>query len=300
MKKDSIFYLGGILLLVIFFILIVFFIDKNNGKDGDKILITTSFYPIYFITSQIGGDLVKVENLVPNGIEPHDYELTSGDIIKIKKSKLLIINGGGVEVWKEDVLTDSSNNKKAIVLIDRIKDDLIENDPHIWLSPNLAIKMAEVISFELAQVDPENANYYKSNLNTLKVKLFELNNDFKSGLSSCKKKDIVTSHEAFGYLVRDYNLNQVAISGLSTEEEPSIEKMTEISQFVRNNGIEYIFFESLVSPELSETIASEVGAQTLVLNPLEGLTEKELSLGGNYFSEMRRNLDNLRLALDCE
>ena len=111
---------------------------------------------------------------------------------------------------------------------------------------------------------------------------------------------MIASHNAFTYLANRYDLNIVSISGLSPNEEPSPKRLAEIADFARQNNVKYIFFEMLVQPRLSETIAREVGAQTLVFNPLEGLTDEEIAQGENYLSVQRKNLSNLRTALDCK
>jgi len=278
----------------------------NYNIESGKMMVATSFYPLYFFTSQIGGDLVDVFNLTPAGSEPHEYELTSGDMIKIKKSRMLVLNGG-LEVWADDV---KENIKDDNIFVLTAGDGLLDNsqnefgetvkDPHIWLSPSLAIKISEKIYKGLVQVDPKNQNYYESNLDILKTKLNNLENEFSQGLANCRKKEFVTSHKAFAYLAKEFGLYQMSIAGLSTEEEPSLKQMAEIAQFVRDNDIKYIFFESLGNTELTQTIANETGAQALVLNPIEGLTDSELSQGKDYFSEMRANLENLKLALECE
>lgn len=127
-----------------------------------------------------------------------------------------------------------------------------------------------------------------------------LDKDYRSGLSKCNKKDIITSHAAFGYLAKEYGFNQLAIAGLSPDEEPTLQTLKNISDFAKKNNVQYIFFESLVSPKLSETIANEVGAKTLVLNPLEGLSIQDIAEGKNYFTEMRSNLNQLKIALQCQ
>lgn len=305
MKNKRFFYLGIFLVLILFLALIVFLSKNKNGNDN-RIIVTTSFYPIYFLTSQIGGDLVDVINLTPSGTEPHDYEPTARDIVRIRKSEILILNGGGLEVWGDEIKKSVKNNLSVIVLGDElIKDELNDDeggmkDPHIWLSPVLAVKMAEKITSELGKIDSKNYDYYKSNLNTLKTRLFELDNEYKLGLSNCKKKDFVTSHSAFGYLANEYNLKQLSIAGISPEEEPSSKQLAQVAQFARENEVKYIFFERLISPRLSEVVADEIGAKTLVLNPIEGLTEQDIALGKSYITEMRVNLDNLKIALECD
>jgi zinc transport system substrate-binding protein len=294
--------------------LIGFFVFQKKitpATMNNKIKVATSFYPIYFLTSQIGGDFVEVNNLTPAGTEPHDYDLTAKDIIKIKKSEVLILNGGGLEVWEDEIKKSLAQDKVRLVVLrdELLKDEVANNknnprinndDPHIWLSPMLAIEMAEKITSELIKIDLTNKNYYQSNLNVLKTKLLNLDSDFRQGLEKCKKRDFVTAHRAFGYLAKEYSLNQIAIAGISPEEEPAPRQLAEISQFARENEIKYIFFESLVSPKLSQVIADEIGAGTLVLNPIEGLNDEEIGQGKNYITEMEANLENLKVALECD
>lgn len=278
------------------------FIYFRNSKDmvtmNNRIGVTTSFYPIHFLVSEIGGDFVSVDNLTPAGSEPHDYELTAQDVIKIKKSKLLFLNGGGLEVWGEKIKKNMNNGSPKVITLG--EGLMAEKDPHIWLSPKLMIKMAEKITTELVEVDLKNEEYYQTNLSTLKSKLASLNGTYAKTLENCPRRDFITSHEAFSYLAEDYNLEQVSIAGISPEEEPSIAQLAQVANFAKENKIKYIFFESLVSPKLAETIAKEVGAQTLVLNPIEGLSEEEMAQGKNYLTEMEMNLGNLKKALECK
>jgi zinc transport system substrate-binding protein len=116
----------------------------------------------------------------------------------------------------------------------------------------------------------------------------------------CSKSDFITSHAAFGYLASTYKLRQIAIAGLSPDAEPSAQQMADIAKFAKNNGVKIIFFESLVSPELSQTLAREVGAQTLVLDPIEGLTDNDIQNGKDYFTQTESNLSNLKIALECK
>ncbi len=174
-----------------------------------------------------------------------------------------------------------------------------ETDPHVWLAPRLAQKMVERIAQAFEQVDPVNKGYYRSNAGSLETKLGNLDMEYRQGLSNCAGNSIITSHAAFGYLATDYGLNQVPIAGLSPDAEPSPRQLAHIAQFAKNNNVRYIFFESLASPKLSQTIATEVGAQTLVLSPIEGLSEEEMSQGKTYISVMQDNLTNLRTALQC-
>jgi zinc transport system substrate-binding protein len=148
-------------------------------------------------------------------------------------------------------------------------------------------------------VDPQNSSYYQKNANTLDAKLTQIDKEFMQNLSDCKLRDFVTSHAAFGYLAKQYGLNQITISGISPDAEPSTRQLANVAKVAKEKQVKYIFFESLISPKLSETIANEIGADTLVLDPLEGLSDDDIKEGKNYFTVMRENLKNLKLALQC-
>lgn len=269
-------------------------------KEGNpiKISVAASFYPLYFLAAEIGGDRAEVFSVTPAGTEPHDYELTPNEMMKIENSRLLVINGSGFEAWGEDIFKNIDPRETVAV---RAGDGLPGDgsDPHFWLSPVLAGQMADNILAGFIKADPAGAAYYEIRAADLKNKLSALDAEYRAGLAGCAKKVIITAHAAFGHLAAAYGLEQKAIAGLSPESEPSPREMAAIASFAQANGVEYIFFESLVSPKLAETIAREAGAKTLVLNPLEGLTAEEIAAGQDYLSEMRRNLSNLRIALQC-
>ncbi|MFS0856007.1 metal ABC transporter substrate-binding protein [Paenibacillus taichungensis] len=171
-------------------------------------------------------------------------------------------------------------------------------DPHVWLSPALAVKEVRNIEAGLAQAAPEHADQFKQNADAYIAKLEALDQDFKAAVADSKRKDFITQHAAFGYLAQEYGLQQVPIAGLSPEQEPSAAQMASVIDFAKEHQVKTIFFETLVSSKVSETIASEVGAKTAVLNPIEGLTEEEIAAGMDYIGVMRQNLEALKLALN--
>ena len=303
--------IGIVLVVVILALVIGSLATRQNGSMGasessEKVKAAASFYPLYFFASQIAGDKADISNVTPAGVEPHEYEPTAGDIAKIEGADLLILNGGGLEVWATNIKENIGLKKTIIVTAGEglTTHEIIEDgkkiiDPHVWLSPALAKQMVDKIEAGLIQADPDNASYYSSNAQVLKSKLEGLNAEFEQGLASCKDKNIITSHTAFGYIASAYGLNQVSITGVSPDAEPSPQELAEVAKFAKDNKVKYIFFESLVSPKLSQTIATEVGAKTLVMNPLEGLTSGEIASGKDYFTEMRANLANLKIALEC-
>ena len=272
-----------------------FFIPKRSSSG--RLQVTTSFYPLYFFTREIAGDKADVYNITPAGAEPHDYELTTLDLARIEDSNLLVLNGKRLESWGEKIKDVLSGTDTKVITVGEIGQ--IANDPHVWLDPVLAKSEVEAIKNGLVLVDSANASYYESNAANLTARLENLDVEFRNGLLSCKKKDFITTHAAFGYLAGEYGLTQTAISGLSPDEEPSAEKLAGVADFARKNQVKYIFFENLLSPKLAETIALESGARTLALNPLEGLSDGEIKNGKNYFSEMKKNLANLKTALVC-
>ncbi|MDD5152598.1 MAG: zinc ABC transporter substrate-binding protein [Candidatus Pacebacteria bacterium] len=304
-------YIFGLCLLgIVILIVTVFVINLPNRPlpqtKTEKLSVVTSFYPLYFFSEQIGGDKAEIINITPAGAEPHDYEPSPQDIISITKGKLLILNGGGLEAWGPKVIHIIDPNHTLVVtageglaMQEFKQDEQTVTDPHIWLSPRLAQKMVDKITEGFVKADPANSGFYTQNSELLKIKLNVLDQEYQTGLNVCASRNIVTSHSAFGYLAMDYNLNQVPITGLSLDAEPSLKKLGEIAKFAKDNKVKYIFFESLVSPKLSDVIATEIGAKTMVLDPIEGLTPDAIKLGRNYLSVMRDNLANLEIALEC-
>lgn len=274
---------------------------------GGQVQVTASFYPVGYLAQRIGGERVEVVNITPAGAEPHDWEPTTTDIARMENSRLVILNGAGLELWEKNV-KDILKNKTAevVTLSDNLaRLEVVEGgksirDPHTWLDPILYQQMADRLLWAYVTADPGHKNEYEDNAANLAEDLARLDSEFAAGLRECRQKNIVTSHTAFGYLAARYGLKQMPISGVSPEEEPSPRTIAGLADFAKRNQVRYIFFETLVSPKLAQTLAYEVGAQTLVFNPLEGLTEEELAAGEDYLSVQRANLAALQTALECK
>lgn len=295
-KKQLIFFVS------IFFIVIVGIIflsgRKNGSVDASKFKVTTSFYPLSYLVERIGGEYVSVTNLTPVGSEPHDFEPSTKDIALLEKQDLIILSGGGLEGYADKIMQNINKDKTPILLVgEALMSD--PKDPHVWLDPVLYSKQAEMVGAALMKLDPSNAKIYAKNMKRLNGDLSVLNGEFTQGLANCQQRNIVTSHSAFGYLAKRYGLRQVALAGLSPDEEPSSKTLSEITAFAKKNDIHYIFFEELVNPQIARTIASEIGAGTLVFSPLEGLTQDDVSKGKTYLSVQRENLAHLKKALNC-
>lgn len=265
----------------------------GGGASTEGRTVVAAFYPLAFAAQQVGGDGVRVQNLTPPGVEPHDLELSGSDIRTISDADLVLYLGGGFQPGLEEAINSTSPH--AVDLLESVKtraggEEEHGADPHVWLDPVRYADIAEQIGEELDR-RPEAERFAMT--------LRALDREFRRGLSRCEREEIVTSHTAFGYLAARYGLKQVAITGVSPEAEPTPRELEDVVRQVRAVGATTVFFETLVSPRLAETVAREVGATTAVLNPLEGLTEEEVAAGVDYVSGMRANLAALRKALGC-
>jgi zinc transport system substrate-binding protein len=259
--------------------------DSTSADGGsDRIDVVASFYPLAWAVERLAGDTVQLRNLTPPGTEPHDVELTARDVERIRSADTVFYLGRGFQSAVEDAV-EGADGEAIDVLADPVG-----RDPHVWLDP---VRFAEVVERVASALDRQDAA--DAPVNELRA----LDRDFARGLAQCQRREIVTAHDAFGYLARRYRLTQVPITGLSPEAEPTPQRLEEVIDRVRDTGATTVFFETLVSPRLAETVARETGARTAVLNPIEGLTEEQVHRGEDYLSVMRENLAALRKALDC-
>lgn len=311
------------ILIAIFFV-ISFTIVSQSVKADDKLVVTASIFPLAHFADQVAGDHANVINITPPGAEPHEFEPSPKALTKVWRSKIFIFLGANMTPWAERI--HKGLDKKGIHVVemaDRI--DLSNNtdehhsegenhneendghhhhhgnyDPHFWLDPVMAQKAVEIIKDAFIKVDPANGKIYEKNSASYKAQLASLHAKFEKGLNNCEHNEVVVSHDAFGYLSKRYGFHTHAITGLSPQQEPSPKKMIELTKLAKKENMSYIFFETLVSPKLAKTIAKEIGAKTLVLNPIGGLTKDELKEGKTYLSVMSENLKNLRTALSCK
>lgn len=306
--------------------------DTEN-KEGLRVY--ASVYPMYDFAKKIAGDKLDVEMVMPQGTEPHGWEPDTKAIKNLESADLFIYNGAGLESWTDKVIDSLSNKDLKVVEasegVDLIKsshdhededhdhqgaeenhnhnhEDHEEDheheghnhgpmDPHVWISPKNAKIEMENIKNALVELDKENADYYESNYQKYAKMLDELDAKYSEKLSPLPNKTIVVSHEAYGYLCKDYNLTQIGIKGVNAETEPDAKKMAEIINYVKENKITTIFTEELIDPKVSKIIADETGCVVKVLSPIEGLSEEQIKNKADYFSIMEENLENLVGAL---
>ncbi|HYG60401.1 MAG TPA: metal ABC transporter substrate-binding protein [Symbiobacteriaceae bacterium] len=284
------------------------------SSQGGKLKVAASFWPVYEFARQVGGDRIDLVNMVPVGTEPHEWEPTPRHLKTLNEASLFIYSGAGMESWVEKTL-ESLDNKSLVVVEASHGIDLIEAgaeeeghghghdeemDPHVWLDPLGAVHQVEAIRDGLIQADAAGRAVYEANAAAYIERLKALDADFSTGLAACSNKTFYTTHAAFGYLAHRYGLEQHPIMGLAPDAEPKPKDLEQIVAQAKKDNVTYIFFETLVSDKVAKLVAGEIGAQTLVLNPLEGLTDAEVKAGKDYLSVMRDNLANLRLAMECD
>ena len=260
----------------------------SDGHSSTRETVVASFYPLAFAAEQVGGEAVSVENLTPPGAEPHDLEVSPSDVSEIKSADLVLLLGHGFQPQLEDA---AGSGADVVALLDTPALDLHpDGDPHVWLDPIRYMKIVDRIGVVLRRA---------AAVSRLLARLRKLDNDYRRGLADCARRDIVTSHEAFAYLAERYGLNQIAVTGLNPEAEPTPQALQQTVDVVRASDATIVYFERLVSPRLAETVARETGTKTAVLDPIEGLTDTERKQGANYFTLMRANLRALQAGLGC-
>lgn len=288
----------------------VYFLTQEE-KIEKEILVATSFYPLYDLASHIGGERTDVLNLTPLGVDPHEFEPSLKDIAILEKADIFLYNGSGLDPWAEK--KEKELRDKEVLVLEMSSffsihednnhhgdDHHHQEDPHIWLDPLIMKEMTEIVFDSLIEVDKDGENYYKERKDNLVSLLEKLDNNYKEELKDCRLSSVVISHASLHYLAERYGFQMIAISGISPLEEPSSQKLAEITEMVKEKGIGHIFFETTIPSTLSETIAKETGTETLVFNPVSSLTKKDLEEGKNYFSVMEENLEQLKIALDCK
>ena len=259
--------------------------EESEGSGQAEIV--AGFYPPAYAAERIGGDGVDVANLTPPGVEPHDLELSVRDVEQIRAADLVLYLGQGFQPALEDAAKGTEG--RALDLLST-QTALRVGDPHVWLDPLRYADVVEGVGDALER--PQEAQ-------ALVERLRALDGELEQGLAECDRRELVTSHDAFGYLAERYGLEQVPITGISPEAEPSPRDLERVARLARELGVTTIYFETLVSPEVAETVAREVGAETAVLDPLEGLSDEDLADGEDYFSVMRANLRALQEGLGC-
>lgn len=303
--------------------------ETGSTAKEDKLQIVTTFYPMYDFTKQVAQDTADVSILVPSGTDTHGFEPSAKDVAQIQEADVFVYNSAEMETWVPSILDSIDttdlivvNASEGIELLDGNhaeeeahdhdhdeeeghdhEDDHAheghshEVDPHIWLDPILAQEEVLNIQEGLIEADAENEAVYIENAAAFQAELQELDAEYATAFENAENHTFVTQHAAFAYLAERYGLHQIAISGLSTDAEPSPSELTEMTNFINAQHVEYIYFGKTTSSAISETLANETGTQLAVLDPIEGITEEDQEAGIDYLQAMRNNLEALKLSI---
>lgn len=265
--------------------------EPDPAEDTSRREVVAAFYPLVFIATTVAGDLADVVSVTPPGVQPHNLELTAAQRRRVGGADLLIYLGGGFQPEVERLVPEVASTLDVLAVRPAGERGA---DPHIWLDPVLMVAMTEAVATALARVDPRNGEAYRDNARELVTRIQDLDDDFQTGLSRCARREIVTGHEAFGYLADRFNLGQVGIAGIDPAQPPPAPRIEEVAQQVRESGVATIFYERLLPEGPAEEVAGAAGAVTALLDPLESAPRS-----GDYLTVMQQNLRALRSALEC-
>ena len=291
---------------------------EPDDSSSDQLLVYTTVYPLQYFSERIGGEYVDVKSIYPPGTDEHVFEPTQKDMMALAKGDLFFYIGLGLEGFVQKTEKTLQNEDVQFVPIaDYIDPEELEEghshehgeekhddhghedtvDPHVWISPYLSTKLAEKITQELSDELPEHAEAFKKNFDVLYDELEELDRGFKTMADASPNKTFFVSHAAFGYLADAYGLQQLAVSGLDSQNEPSQKELASLVKEAKEQDIQYILFEQNVSSKLAEVIKKELDAEALTLHNLSVLTEEDIQKEETYFTLMEQNLDVLKKAL---
>jgi zinc transport system substrate-binding protein len=264
--------------------------SNGGGSDSGPLRVVAGFYPLAYAAEQVGGNGVEVVNLTPPGGEAHDLELSPQQVAEVGEADLVLYIPGFQPALDEAI---------AQVAPDRALDvtqalDTLPGDPHVWLNPLNMATIGDEIAARLTDLRSDGP--FTQGSTALTEAMDALNAGWTAGTAECRSRELVVSHEAFGYLAQQYDFAQIGIAGLTPDAEPSPARIAEVADLVRQRGITTIYYETLVDPKVAETLAAETGTTTAVLDPLEGLPE---SSTGNYVSIMQANLAQVRAGQGC-
>lgn len=275
-------------------------VQTPQEEPVEKISVATTINPVDQMVRIIGGDRVETWKIVPEGADAHSFEPTIKDMGSLTEANLLFMNGLEMEPWVEKAVENSGNNELAIIdlskgvdliHLDEVEDDHDhENDdhdhgdfdPHIWMSIDSLLVMAENVKAELSAAYPDAAEDFEKNFEDFKAEALGMKEEYQAKFEPYHGRAFVTGHAAFGYMTRELGLVQKSVEGPFQEGEPTPKKLEDLINFVKGEGIATIFLEEAASPKVSETLARETGGETVAINPLEVQGELLPSLRETY------------------
>lgn len=277
----------------------------RGPRSGDHTVVA-SFYPLYFIAERVAGRYNDVIDLTPPGVEPHEYELTVRQVADIDLARVGFYEHGVAPSIDQAMANDSPDHAVDVASVvdlaapvtgSGVESTSDDKDPHFWQDPTLMAEATRAFAHTMAQADPAHAPYYRSQGARLVRDLDRLDAAYSRTLATCRIRTVVVSHDAFEYLARRYHLDVVPIAGLEPDAEPSLQRLHDLSNLIRDRGVTTVFFETLASPDLARSLAGDLGIESAVLDPIEGLTSADPH--ATYLTLMRQNLAAIAKAGEC-
>ena len=280
----------------------------NADKNGGRLKIVATLFPQYDFARQIAGDKADVKLLLPPGVESHSFDPKPSDMLEIYNADLFIYTGANMEPWAETIIKGAKNENLAVLdcscNVELLHDDDDEHehgaDPHIWLNLKFAQIMVSDIMHSLCALDPDNADYYRENAQNYIEKLKKLDSDIFDVRNNGKRNIIVFGGRfSYIYFLTYYNLDYVtAYDSCSSQAEPSVSRVAEIIDFIRQNNIPCIYYEELADPKIAKSIANETGIEYLLFSTAHNVTKSEFDEGVTFLDIMYMNLENLKKGLN--
>jgi zinc transport system substrate-binding protein len=274
-------------------------------RSGDHTVVT-GFYPLYFIAERVAGRYNDVIDLTPPGVEPHEYELTVRQVAEIDLAKVGFYERGVAPSIDQAMENDSPDHALDVTSVvplaapvagSGVEHTSDDKDPHFWQDPTLMVEATRAFASTMAAADPAHAAYYRRQGVLLVRDLQRLDAAYARTLEVCRIDTLVVSHDAFEYLARRYGVDVVPIAGLEPDAEPSLQRLHDLENLIRDRGVTTVFFETMASPDLARSLANDVGITSAVLDPIEGLTSADPH--ATYLTLMRQNLAAIAKAGDC-
>lgn len=275
--------------------------NENHAvtTESSKVKVSVTFNAMKEFVEAVGGDKVEISTIIPDGTEPHDFEPKAQDLVGLSTAQVFVYNGFGMETWVDNAVSAANNQKLITVdassgatpITNTNKDEIKEHgqyDPHIWLSLKGAETEVKNIKMALVKADSANSHYYETNCNHYISQLESLYNQYKEKFKTVQKKSIVTGHAAFAYLCRDFGLQQNSVEDVFAEGEPSAQQLAQLIKYCNKNNVTTIFAEEMTSPEVSKTLASEVGAKVETIYTMESTEDHK-----TYLERVTDNLSKI-------
>ena len=253
----------------------------TKTEPSGKIGVIVTILPQAEFVESVGGENVDITVMIPPGASPHTYAPTPGQLSAVKRGKIYATVGSGVEfelVYMDRII---AANKDMLYIDCSNGVELIDNDPHIWLSPKNAQIMVENICDGLVEVDPANKEYYVNRKQEYVSKLDALDREMETGLASITNRRFMVLHPAWGYLARDYDLEQIAIH--IEGKNPSPHDLLNLIQKAKEYNIKVVFVSPQFNARSAETIALAIDGKVIPIDPL----------AEDYIDNMYQILDEL-------